>query len=287
MSGAARLRAAGWYRDPADPAQLRHWNGRSWDARRRTLPAWCIATAELDADAGVVGQALLEGPVHPAQLPAAAAVAGASARTGAPPRGAGLRSGHPVVGLASRPALRRHRRWRGGGAPGVVAFALIGLVLAAVTVSVGVGRRAGQSATLSADTAFVHAADVACASDMGAVRTPAGAAVSPAGAYGGPPPAEVAAANTSLARLSTRISSLATTAAEKAAVAGWLAGWSSYAHDRARLASARSARQPGGVVAALGAQVKSDERSADAFAAANGLGSCTLVAQASSLSSIP
>jgi len=35
-----RPRVPGWHPDPADPALLRHWNGKRWGSERRPRPSW-------------------------------------------------------------------------------------------------------------------------------------------------------------------------------------------------------------------------------------------------------
>lgn len=285
--------APAWYPDPEDPVRLRHWNGRGWDPRRRTLPAWALATDDLAA----VGEGrrdsdpVLEGPAHPAGLKATAAAAAQSAH----PRPRGISPGRVVAGrgtsgtgtsTAGRMTGMRPVRRASWSRPRAVLMslsALIGLAVLVLAATVGIAPRPAGTTTLAQDATFIQTASIDCAAAMGAIRLTPQPSMSSSGTTPTPSPEAVAAANLALERLETRIRALPVTNVALNGVQGWLDTWNRFAADRMKQADAAAARSATGsatgttsVAAALGPVVSLDAAQADAFATTNGLGNCAL-----------
>ncbi len=263
----------GWYRDSDDPTLLRHWNGRHWDGRRRHLPSWSIATAELrvlDPAAPVLG-AQPDGPANPAAIPAAASPTGHKAhprRLPVPPAGprGGPLGAADLLPQRAAPATTRHRALPPRRA---VAGALV-LALLLVTISSalsGAGRRR-SSAPLGASSTFAHAANADCAAVMGAVR-PATVTTAPYKTVG--------AATAELDRLAATISALGRSEGIGGGVPSWMADWRAWA--AARMAEARSAIGPAAEKPPSAASAALDAKRADEYASAHGLSDCILAAQ--------
>lgn len=325
MERPAPLRPPGWYCDPDDPARLRYWGGRAWTNRRRLRPSWTIATAELVLpEAGAAGDSapdapVLDGPVRPAALPAVA-----SALTGPPagrPFGRSTGPGgprrHPLNSLdfpgrphlppggslrAAREASRR---------PLVALVAAVAVALLVMSVTVGVSHRYSAALPSVADSRFVSAANSACASSMGALRSspPAGApgqASSGAGSSGAGSSGSGGLLSASRAsrsadvvsRLRDQLLALPSESTTGPGVKAWLASWARFANDRrayAKLVAATSAasRPVSASVTARRAQLAEDAlgaaTAADKYALAHGLTECALTAHplASPVVSVP
>ena len=272
---------SGWYRDPGDPLALRHWNGRTWDCRGRTLPAWTVGTREFELlRTGRAGDPSLEGPVRKAGLPAIATATAAASR---PARGgatagravatggaAGAGTGPTGVIGGARPA-RRRSAWRPPLAF-MTTSALVSLIVVVLVATVGLASRPSTVPTLAQDPAFLRSANIACGEAMGAVRQ-TGSALGPAGA---PLPAEVAAANQVLSRLTAEIRALPVVGSAQAEIQGWLGAWARYASDRQRQADAARGASGSSSATSLASQVSLDEAQADAFVTTHGLAACAL-----------
>ena len=165
----------GWYRDSDDPTLLRHWNGRHWEGRRRHLPSWSIATAELrvlDPAAPVLG-AQPDGPASPAAIPAAASPTGHTThprRLPVPPSGP---HGGPLGAadlFPQRAATPTIRRWVLPPRRAVAGALVLALLVVTISSALsGAGRRR-SSAPFGANSTFAHVANADCAAVMGAVR---------------------------------------------------------------------------------------------------------------------
>jgi hypothetical protein len=280
----------GWYRDPDDPARLRHWSGRSWDHRRRTLPTWAIATIDFVAsDDRRAGRPTLEGPVHPAALPATATAATAQSSRRRPavvaarPGGfAGRGGGRVTAPGGGAPGARAggSATWPHPRAALILISAAVGVAILILSATVGGAPSATAPVTLADDSAFVAAATVACNSDIAAARLAPTPAISPKGSIGTSDPLTptlVAEANDRLARLRTRLLALPVIAAARPGVQRWMDGWDRFAADRVRLAAlvAKSGAAAAST-AAVTAALRSDAGDADAFAVSNHLDACTL-----------
>lgn len=284
MSGRSPGRP-GWYRDPADPTCLRHWDGDEWDGRWRDLPAWSIAASDLDAAAGDLSPEgiVYEGPVRTAPLPAGATTPTAAVRRHRSPAG-GRGSGHhpePAPAGWATPSQRSVRRspWTRSRSRMVVAFALVGVVSLTLASSI-IGTSGGDSQlTPVRNTAFLRFADAACASAMATIRIGSSPGITAAGA---PATTAVAAANRRLDALAARLEAGAARAKLGPEVGGWLQIWRSYATARARAAEYGGQHPDGSDAARLAATAQRDASRADRFALANGLDDCTLAAHAAS-----
>lgn len=255
-------RRPGWYRDPGDPARLRHWNGRHWDGRRRHVPSWSIATEPLEVlDPAVPGDPA-DGPASAAAIPAATSPTGRVRRTRsvAPPAGAMRpaippRSASPLLG----PALARPSAWvvprRQALAVTLVVALLVVTVASALT---GTGGSAPRVA--SSTSTFAQRANATCAATLGAVR--------PATADNAPLRV-VSAATVELEHLVVRLRRVAGSTGAPATVGGWLTDWHRWATERLS-----SAEQPS---AGSAATSRIDAQRADTFALGDGLTDCILL----------
>jgi len=281
----------GWYRDPDDPVRLRHHNGRGWDSRHRTMPAWAIGVGDLVATerSRREGDPTLEGPVQRAAL-AAIATGGAQSPSAAELRrparsaaaaGAGRGNGGAAAAAhrsgGVRPALRAS--WP---RPHGAFLALPTMLVAAVALLVAtlsLANRPVTVPTLAQDASFIRSANIACGEAMGAIRlpTPPGSAATPRPAAA-PSPAAVATANRDLARLAAEIHALPVVDSARSLVQGWLDDWQRYTLDRQRQADAVAAGAMGGPAgaASLTSALGFDEARANGFVTTNGLGACTL-----------
>jgi hypothetical protein len=281
-----------WYRDPDDPVRLRHWNGRTWDLRRRTVPAWLIATSEYaPVDAGRrEGDPVPPGPVRAAGLPATATASMAASlprpRPMARGRSLGVRpagAGASATGrsLGTRPVHRP--AWSRPRAALMTVSALVGIAVLILAATVGIAPRPGGATTLSQDTGFTRAAGIACAATMGAARLTPPTSLSAGGGAPSATPAAVATANRALASLANRIRSIPVAGSGSGGVQKWLDTWDRYAADRARQAGLAASPAGHGPTTGTSSEAQSlasavdlDAAQADAFATTNGLGNCTL-----------
>ena len=263
----------GWYRDSDDPTLLRHWNGHHWDGRRRHLPSWSIATAELrvlDPAAPVLGSQP-DGPASPAAIPAAASPTGHTThprRLPVPPSGP---HGGPLGAadlFPQRAATPTIRRWALPPRRAVAGALVLALLVVTISSALsGAGRRR-SSAPFGANSTFAHVANADCAAVMGAVR-PATMTTASYKTVGG--------AAAELDRLAATISALGSSEGLGGGVQRWVADWRAWA--AARMAGARSAtaspaqRTPSAGTAAM------DAKRADEYASAHGLSDCILAAQ--------
>jgi hypothetical protein len=274
---------AGWYRDPEDPIRLKHWNGRGWDARHRTMPAWAVGVEDyvLDPPSRRNADPMLEGPVHRAALPAIATASAQSYRPAGAPGAAGGLLGARRTGSVGGGALH----WSGGARPPrrpawphprsayVVASALVGLVVVILVVTVGLVSRPTTDLTLAQDSSFIRAANIACGESMGAIWLPSSGAKGPGGSAVRPSPAEVAAANADLTRLEATIRALPVVASAASEVQSWLDTWGRFAVDRQRLAVDGSGATGAG---SLTSAVAFDVAQANAIVSSHGLTNCRL-----------
>jgi hypothetical protein len=283
----------GWYRDPDDPARLRHYTGRGWDSRRRTLPAWAIGVRDVVwvETARRDGDPVPDGPVHRAALPASANATGQSLSPAEVRRSSGTtRAGGPVGprraagpgggalhwSVGARPV--RRASWSSPRTAFLLASTTVALVVVILVATLGLSNRPATDPSLAQDSTFIRSANIACGEAMGAIRSPPPSAESSATA-GAMSPAAVAAANRNLEQLAARIRALPVVASAESLIQGWLDDWSRYATDRQRQADARS----GGVgPGSLSSTVGLDEAAADAFPSAHGLSDCTLAPVTSS-----
>lgn len=292
-------RAQGWYRDPDDPTQLRHWGGRSWSGRRRSWPAWDITGIDLVVEAGAggpEGAPVLDGPVRPFPLPAAARGGTVLDRDGAArlqrvsrpgtPRRSDISGNRPVGAHGAGPLSPG---WMPSRRPLVVFCALfaVAVLMMAVTV-VGVGRTPTQAnAAVRRNITFLTLAASTCIADLKALRAATTPSMHPVDATAGAAVSAVAAADAvSVAATHLRSIEMAPDAAP--VISDWLDTWSRYADDQRQLAAALSAPAPAtsppvtvagpaaGSLQQLAARVGSDTTQADSFAVANGLLACTL-----------
>jgi hypothetical protein len=291
----------GWYRDPEDPAQLRHYSGRGWDGRRRTMPAWAIGSEDFVwvATSRRDGDPVPDGPVHRAALPASANATGQTmspvdvrrsaggARGGAPVgprRAASLSGGALHWSGGARPA--RRAAWANPRTSFMVASTLVGLMVVILVATVGLSNRPSTDPSLAQDSTFIRSANIACGEAMGAIRSPPASTQSSA-ASGSMSPAAVSAANRNLERLATEIKALPIVASAQSPIQGWLDDWNRYATDRQRQADLAATAAGAGAdgPGSLSSTVGLDEAAADAFPTAHGLSDCTLAPVASSTAS--
>jgi hypothetical protein len=273
---------AGWYPDPSDPVRLRHWNGRTWDPRLRTVPAWAVGSRDyvLVESSRRRGDPMLEGPVHAASLPAIATATAQlsrpAPRPGSPSRPTGSRSGAgagpPTSGWAIGARPVRSSSWSRPRLALMVVTSLIGLVVLVLAATVGFTPRTPGTTTLAQDTTFIRSANIACGEGMAATRLP--------NASGIPSVAAVATANSNLAHLAARIEALPVVASGRSSIQGWLNAWEQYGADRQKEAASGSAANGPGSWAST---VSLEADTADAFATADDLGNCTLTAGSSTL----
>jgi hypothetical protein len=278
-------RAPGWYRDPADRSRMRHWSGAYWDIRSRRVPPWMAGTAAVAASAhaghGAEGPRL-DGPVHPAMLPAnvkSAAQAQITRRAPARVTAVGVASSPagsrrtPVSGHPGVPIGRRH--W-GDRAPLVVGGTLVLAILLAVAGMVAVSKSPITATRVSTDPVFIRSANRACNQAMGAVRTPTGARDASV-----PDPAVTAKTNRALYVLVAKLQSLRSASALGPQLVGWFDNWDDFAKDRAAEAATVTDRSsPAMAVSTKKAQAaaKRAAHDADVFALDNSLGECVLTA---------
>jgi hypothetical protein len=312
-------RAPGWYRDPADRSRMRHWSGAYWDVPSRRVPPWMAGTAAVITAPARSGQRAggprLDGPAHPAMLPANVKSAAqgrvtrrvpvpvATASTLGGPAGPG---GAPTL-IEPRVPIGR-RRWP-GSAPLIVGGTLVLAILLAVAGMVAVSKSPITATQVSADPVFIRSANRACTQAMGAIRLPTRAAIGDAAdrgaATGGgapvpvPSPAVTATANRALRALVAKLQSLRSAGALGTQLVGWFDDLDRYAADRT-VAAGRAAGAGSGAVAVAGhpspeatasaaakkalsaAGVAANQ--ADSFALGNSLGECVLVSPPSGTS---
>ncbi len=285
-------RTPGWYVSTEDPARLRHWSGWGWDLRTRRRPPWIggtrtFAARSPDRTAGNTGP-VLDGKVDPALLrPPALPVASTPARVHVGrhhPAGLGLdgdatsRAGRSSAGdhdasirvLASRRVAPR----RG---PLLASTAVLGVLALLVAALLGTTRSPATEVGAITDSAFAHAANVACAAAVGGIRTPTTVtAATPGSPPGSPPVGAVEAANVRLRTLQARLGALPVGGTDQGRIQAWLVGWSAYA--AARLAAARAGASGASATSrsALVSSARADATRADTFALANALGDCVL-----------
>jgi len=306
--------APGGYQDPDDPVRLRHWNGRSWSGRRRARPAWTIAserfTVESDTAPSPAPDApVLEGPVRPPALPAAAAsssgtidAAGPAATWATPssrqrrpagvavPRGP-TRAGPPGLAPAA-PSWSAPRR-------PLVIFTVLALVAVVImVVNIGLSRPANLGSVAFSDPPFVTAANADCTATLTGIRRgqAASTATATTSAATTPAAAAAAAATAATARattidhdadvldgLASRLAVLPMSSGPKTVIKEWLAGWHAYVADQHAYALLVRGQAKGGSSVALqssrlASQARQASTQADNFALTNGLKSCTIVA---------
>lgn len=283
---------AGWYRDPEDPVQLRHYNGRGWDTRRRTLPAWALGVTDfvVTETSRREGDPRLDGPVQRAALPAIANATATSSRPARSPRGPGSPVGErhaagvggraPSWSGGTRPV--RRAPWYSPRAAFLVSSTLVGLLIVILVATVGLANRPPFDPSLAQDATFIRAANIDCSEAMGAVRLP----VPLSGPAASESATTVATANQDLTRLAARIRNLPVVASAQALVQNLLDYWARYAADRQREVTALATSAAAtGQAAALSSTVSLDEAQADAIVTANGLGACRLATSSPLLAS--
>jgi hypothetical protein len=256
---------------------MRHWSGAYWDVTQRRVPPWIAGTAAVvttSARSGQdSGQPRLDGPAHPAMLPASvrsATRAGAvrrvpSSRTTTGSEGISTRASRSPA--ASRPGLpAKKRRWP-PRASLVVSGTLVLAILLGVAGMVAISRNPVSATQVSADPVFIRSANSACSQAMGRIRITAGgqrgeAAIST--------PAVTARANLALGVLITKLQSLRSAAALGAQLRALFNDWDRFARDRV----AEAATAPATKV--LSAATERAAHEADSFALGNALGECVL-----------
>jgi hypothetical protein len=162
-----------------------------------------------------------------------------------------------------------------------VACTLVVVSLLVLAGTIGIAKAPVGSGQVSADTTFVHRANVACTSALGAVRIPGAQDVNASGAAVTPSPARVTAANQALGMLLAKLRSFPVTSTVRVQVQDWLDEWTQFATDRARDAAYVAAhRSPDASQRAeeqtLASAARLDAAQADSFALDNSLGQCTL-----------
>lgn len=275
-------RAAGWYPDPTDPSLLRHWDGNDWDERRRHLPAWVIASEELDpVSFEVPPVAAPDSPYRGRSLPALTAPApGGTTRRRrlTPPPGVWRPPGPATPRSLQHPGDGAERRRRGTTARRRGLALLVVAALLVLSVSGGLaGSLTASPNPLAPDAAFLRYANSACVATLGAVRP---VASGPADMS----PAAVATARADLAGLSRRIRRLSEAPGATSVVAGWLHLWAVWGSARLAEARAETAGGPAGSAAAdaAGSDARAAATEADSFAVHHGLADCALQYQPTS-----
>ncbi len=284
------LHLPGWYIDPADPIRMRHWNGKGWGSARRRLPTWASGTSPLVVPVETVrtddDHPPLEGPARRSFLTADVT---SSAGRSTPTRtqgSAGARS-HPAAGGSGAtryPSPRRSGEPAPTGgwprrAPVLVACALVVVALLVLAGTVGIAKSPVISSQLSADLGYVHSANAACASAMGAVRIgEPQSSKQPATVAG---PAAVDAANAALRALIARLGAIPAASTVTSQLQGWFDDWDRYAGDRSAQAAFLAAHpSPDAAVVArertLAGATGLAATEADSFALGNSLGDCML-----------
>ncbi|MCU4185069.1 hypothetical protein K6U06_11910 [Acidiferrimicrobium sp. IK] len=311
-------RPPGWYRDPDDPTRMRHWHGRGWSGRHRSLPAWALSDTEVVPEPSwgnlqtAPGGPVLEGPVRPMPLPAGTRGSLAERRRSGrhqrlirPAAGAGgtVRPGGYGTGSAFETAP-----WVPGRRPLIVFCALVvGAVLMMAATVVGVNRSTGiVSSAAGRDAGFVARATSICQAGLGPLRTPATTAMTTPGdtsAVAG----EAQRSSAAVALVQQQLRSVPVAPAAAPAVGDWLDTLGRYATDESQLAAALAAggttgakpaapgatgRQVSTVAGPTAAEqaairVRADVVQADIFAGTNALSACSLAPSGKGAAYVP
>jgi Protein of unknown function (DUF2510) len=299
MGGDPIGRPPAWYRDPDRSDRLRYWDGDAWTNRRRPVPRW----APDDQDTITLGGPRT-GPSYAAELPAPTAEVTTSREAGPAAPGSGPGSAAGSSNAASTAPIRRpaddgppgpHDPGSGGGGGGdgsgdgdsgghrnrrrVGLFAFVVIVLTGLAVAISAIALAPKSygPRVLTRSGFLTAANRLCDKSLSPLRPPVSA--DPFGATVTPGQAadQIDHAATGLDQLASQLRALPSSPADRPHIDEWLDGWGRYAGLGRQYAAIL--RQNGTPTRAPQAELdaRKEAATADRFALANGLSSCTFL----------